>query len=219
MVTLVIIAIAVGAFLPAISQGSNAIDTGGSLAKHLELFGPDVANGQWWRLFTSGFVHYGLMHLLFNMAILYQIGSQLEAIVGRFRFGLLYAIGLAGGALGALVLDPLALTGGASGAVFALMSASVLIYRRRGIDLRQSGLPTLLGVNLLITVLVPGISIGGHLGGLLAGAVAGSILARTLAPSGSGADGRLDERVATAALIIVALWVTLAGIFVAANPL
>ncbi len=182
--------------------GSNA------LAEDLALFGPLVALGEWWRLFTSGFVHYGLMHLLFNMAILYQLGSQLEPALGRFRFGLIYVAGLLGGSLGALALSPLALTGGASGAVFGLMAASLVVLHSHGANLRQSGLPTLLIVNLLITFVVPGISIGGHLGGLVGGGLAGWLImagvgdSRAAVATGSAASLRL----ATLFALIVALF-------------
>lgn len=140
------------------------------------LYGPAVAAGDWWRLVTSGFVHSGLLHAGFNCFLLYQLGELLEPSLGRLRFAALYAVALAGGSFGVLLLDPGALTVGASGAVFGVLGASVLALRRRGISPMQSGLGGLLAVNLLLTFAVPGISIGGHLGGLVVGGAAGGVL-------------------------------------------
>ncbi len=205
LVTLTIIGVAVLAFLPSLANGSGMLDGSNALAEDLALFGPLVAFGEWWRLLTSGFVHYGLMHLLFNMAILYQLGSQLEPALGRFRFGLIYVAGLLGGSLGALALSPLALTGGASGAVFGLMAASLVVLHSRGANLRQSGLPTLLVVNLLITFVVPGISIGGHLGGLVGGGLAGwLIMAGSTESVGSARAGSARLFSAGTVLVLIA---------------
>lgn len=222
VVTTAIIIAAVAAFLPSLTGGSGSLNEGGSLGEYLELFGPLVADGEWWRLFTSGFVHYGLMHLGFNMAILYYLGSQIEPELGSLRFGLLYLTGLVGGALGALVIDPVALTGGASGAVFGLIPPALILLQRRGENLRASGLPALLVVNLITTFVIPGISIGGHLGGLLFGGIAGVILVdgANLTPSIRSASGSsptdILRTVSVGALIAV---VTFAGVYVAANPL
>lgn len=220
LVTIAIIVAAVVAFLPSLGSGSGMLDGGGSLAERLALFGPYVAEGEWWRLFTSGFVHYGLMHLVFNMAILYQLGSQIEPVLGRFRFALVYVAGLLGGSLGALVLDPLALTGGASGAVFGLMAASLVVLHTRGANLRQSGLPTLLVVNLLITFVVPGISIGGHLGGLTGGGLAGALM-MVGAVEGSGSDRTTSsvELVRSATVLVLIGSLLFTCLAVASNPL
>lgn len=155
---------------------------GGELQARLALFGPAVAAGEWYRLLTTGFIHYGLVHLGFNMVLLYQFGTMLEPALGRIRFVALYVGALLVGAFGALVLDPLALTGGASGAVFGLVGAVAVGLRRRGIDIWQSGVGGLLVVNLIVTFVVPGISVGGHVGGLVGGATLGSVMLRS-APS------------------------------------
>jgi membrane associated rhomboid family serine protease len=149
---------------------------GSSLTRDFGLFGPAVANGEVYRLVTSGFLHGGLFHLLFNMYALYILGGLLEPAVGRLRFGLIYFVSLLGGSLGALLLNPNSLTVGASGAIFGLMGAALVIMRSRGISVMESGIGVFLGLNLLITFAVPGISIGGHLGGLAAGAIAGLVL-------------------------------------------
>ena len=144
----------------------------------LVLYKPFLDDGEWWRLITTGFVHFGFLHIAFNMLMLYRFGEMLEPALGRVRFGALYFAALLGGALGALVLSPNAFTGGASGAVFGLMGAVAVGSQRMG--LRDTGVGGLIVVNLLISVAVPGISLGGHIGGLIAGAVVGSALLRTV---------------------------------------
>ncbi|HUF32841.1 MAG TPA: rhomboid family intramembrane serine protease, partial [Acidimicrobiales bacterium] len=135
-----------------------------------------VAAGEWYRIVTSGFLHFGLVHLGFNMFILYMLGQMMEPALGRVRFGVIYVAGLLGGAFGALLLSPDARTAGASGAVFGLMGAAVVGMRHRGVDPMQSGIGGLLVLNVVITFAVPGISIGGHLGGLAGGALAGAAI-------------------------------------------
>jgi membrane associated rhomboid family serine protease len=149
------------------------------LADRLALYGPAVDAGEWWRLVTAGFVHAGLLHLALNMLLLYRLGEVLEAALGRVRFAAVYLVSLLAGSFGALLLSPRVFTVGASGAVYGLLGAIAVGLRQRGVSLRQSGIGTLLVVNLLFTLFVPGISIGGHLGGLAGGALAGSILLRT----------------------------------------
>ncbi len=182
VVTLALIALNVAIFVPTLAGGALLGGGGGDLIDRLAVNGPDVADGEWWRLVTAGFLHFGLIHIGFNMLILYQLGSMLEPSLGRLRFFLLYAAALLGGSFGALLLDPDALTAGASGAVFGLMGAAFLGMRRQGIDPMQSGIGGLLVMNLLLTFIIPGISIGGHLGGLVAGAVAGAALLATDGP-------------------------------------
>ena len=179
VVTLALIAVNVAVFLPSLAGGANLTSGGNPLAAEFALRGPQVAAGEWWRLVTSGFLHYGLVHLGFNMVILYQLGTMLEPALGRVRFAALYTTALLAGSFGALLLQPDALTAGASGAVYGLMGAAVLGMRRRGVNPMQSGLGGLLLINLLLTFAIPNISIGGHLGGLAGGAAAGAVLFAT----------------------------------------
>lgn len=134
-----------------------------------------AATHDWYRLVTSGFLHFGLLHLGMNMFLLYQLGDMLERPLGRIRFGLLYAACLLGGSLGVLVIeaDSRGLHGGASGAVFGLMAAATVGLHRRGVNVFQTGIGTLLVINLILTFTIPGISIGGHLGGAIMGAACG----------------------------------------------
>jgi membrane associated rhomboid family serine protease len=142
----------------------------------LSLFGPAVASGEWYRLVTSGFVHYGLLHIAFNMLLLYRFGMLLEPALGRVRFVALYLASLLAGSFGAVLLSPHGLTAGASGAVFGMVGATAIGLRQRGISVWQTGVGGLLVINLVLTFLVPGISVGGHLGGLAGGATAGWLM-------------------------------------------
>jgi membrane associated rhomboid family serine protease len=156
------------------TQGGVSATGGGGTAFHdLSLYGPAVADGQLWRLVTGGFLHWGLFHLGFNMYALYWLGMMLEPAIGNVRFALLYFASLLAGSFGALVVTPLAETAGASGAVFGLLGAAIVVARARRINLMSSGLLPILLLNLAITLL-PGsnISIGGHIGGLIGGGLA-----------------------------------------------
>lgn len=150
--------------------------TNGRVEFELVLFGPAVEAGEYYRLVTSGFVHFGLLHVGFNMALLYRLGSELEALLGRTLFVLLYFASLLGGSLGALLLSPDAFTGGASGAVFGIMAAAVVANRVSRHPVVDPSVGMLLVVNLLLTFGIPGISIGGHLGGAVTGALVGGVI-------------------------------------------
>jgi membrane associated rhomboid family serine protease len=173
----VLVGINVAVYLAGLlSESRNAVAGRGGFIIDGGLFGPAVANGDWYRIITSGFLHAGLMHLLFNMLALYSLGRVLEPALGRLRFGAVYATSLFAGSFGVLLLSPNQLTVGASGAVFGLMGALVIAQRAMGIDPWSSGLGGIIGINLLITFTIPGISIGGHLGGLIGGLVCGWVL-------------------------------------------
>ncbi|HEY4997307.1 MAG TPA: rhomboid family intramembrane serine protease [Solirubrobacteraceae bacterium] len=132
-----------------------------------------VAHGQWWRIVTGGFLHENLLHIGFNMYVLYVLGMQLEPALGRVRFATIYAVSLLTGSLGALLVSPHSLTVGASGAVFGIMGAFAVEMRSRRIPIMQGGLGGVGGlilINLVISFTLPGISWGGHVGGLIGGA-------------------------------------------------
>jgi membrane associated rhomboid family serine protease len=131
-----------------------------------------VAEGEWWRLLTSGFLHTEIWHLGLNMLALYWLGRMIEPALGHARFLGIYFASLFTGSLGVLILDPDAATRGASGAVYGLLGAAIVMARNRNIDLVQSGLIPILVINLGFTFLSNGkISIGGHVGGLIGGLV------------------------------------------------
>ena len=131
----------------------------------------DLVGDEWWRIFTSGFLHHGIAHIGFNMLFLWLLGNRMEKDLGASRFFFLYFGALVGGACGALLMDPNAVKVGASGAVFGLMGGALVGKRLFGNLARESGLMGLLLLNILISFVVPGISIGGHLGGLAGGAI------------------------------------------------
>jgi membrane associated rhomboid family serine protease len=133
------------------------------------LFGPAVAQDEWWRLITSGFLHTQFAHLALNMLALFWLGRMIEPALGHARFVGIYFASLLTGSLGVMLLDPDALTRGASGAIYGLLGAAIVMARNRQIDLWQSGLLPIMAINLAITFLIPNISIGGHLGGLAGG--------------------------------------------------
>lgn len=173
--TYILIGINVAVFLGSFLSGASPTGRtfgGDSLIQEGAVSRPGVGDGEIWRLLTAGFLHAGLFHLVFNMFALYVLGGLLEPTIGRLRFGLIYIVSLLAGSFGALLLEPTAPTVGASGAIFGLMGAAVIVMRNRGVNPMESGLGMWIGLNLLITFAVPGISIGGHLGGLVGGALA-----------------------------------------------
>ncbi|MDQ3756310.1 MAG: rhomboid family intramembrane serine protease [Actinomycetota bacterium] len=174
----------------------------GSLRSRLVLFGPAVADGDWYRLVTSGFVHFGLIHIAFNMVLLYRFGSVLEGTLGRIRYLGLYLGSLLVGSCGVLLLDPRVFTGGASGAVFGVVGAAALALRREGTGVWESGIGGLLAVNLVLTFVIPGISVGGHLGGLAGGLLLGSGMLRSSPSRRSTIEGTL--------LTVVVSWLAIA---------
>jgi len=169
------VAVALGAFLSGASAtgggiGGSALLADGSVSRFA------VDQGEYWRLVTSGFLHVDLIHLLFNMFALFILGGMLEPAIGRLKFAVIYFVSLLAGSFGALLLEPVAATAGASGAVFGLMGAAVVVMRNRGINPMESGIGLWLGINLLLTFTISGISIGGHLGGLVGGLLAALVL-------------------------------------------
>lgn len=186
LVAKIIIVLNVLVFFWVISGNVGAAGFGSQLSRREVQIGLNkellAITHEWYRLVTAGFLHFGILHIGMNMFLLYQLGNLLEPTLGRMRFTLLYTACLLGGSLGVLVIETNSrgLHGGASGAVFGLMAAAAVGMQRRGINIFQSGIGTLLVINLVLTFTIPGISIGGHLGGAVTGAVLGVIM---LAPS------------------------------------
>jgi membrane associated rhomboid family serine protease len=187
LVTLVLMAINVGVFVYLVARdplaltgreitlghwqlGLNDAGLGDGFAGRLPDGGVYVSpGGQWYRLVTSGFVHFGIIHLAFNMYLLYVLGQMLEPQVGRVKYLLVYLAALLGGSAGSLLLDNGSLAGGASGAVFGLMALAFVGYYLHGANPFSTSIGTLLMLNLFVTFFFPGISIGGHIGGAVAG--------------------------------------------------
>jgi rhomboid protease GluP len=172
--------------------------TGDQLVSWGANYGPRTLAGEPWRLFASLFLHYGAIHLLFNMAVLWQAGLLTERMFGPLEFVVLYlAAGLCGG-VASLVVHPEVRSAGASGAVFGVYGAlGALLWRqRRAIpgpvleQLKRTGL-TFLGYNLVYGFILPNVDVAAHVGGLLGGAAAGALLARPLVIGRPVALGRV----------------------------
>jgi membrane associated rhomboid family serine protease len=130
-----------------------------------------VAHGDWWRLITAAFLHYGPFHLIMNMLALWWFGSLLERRIGSGRYLLLYLVSGLAGSAGALLLDPTTPTVGASGAIFGILGAGLVLEQQRDYVFGGSALGIIV-INLVFTFSIANISIGGHIGGLLGGAAA-----------------------------------------------
>jgi membrane associated rhomboid family serine protease len=170
--TYVLIGLNVIVFLIQIATGSGGFGgTIGGVVEDFALFGPAVADGEWYRLITAGFLHASIIHIGFNMFLLYMLGRLLEPSLGTPRFLALYFASLLAGSFGALFLDPNAFTIGASGAVFGLAGATFIIARGRGMDALAGEIGFLILFNLVLGFLIPRISVGGHIGGLIGGIV------------------------------------------------
>ena len=184
--TYAIIGLCVAAFVAELAGGADlaglgtsSVATDGGLIAYGQTIAGDtlgVAEGQPYRLVTAAFLHAGVLHLALNMFAVYVLGSLLEPAIGTRRFVGIYAVSVLAGSFGALVLDPLELTVGASGGVFGLMAAAFLIARSRGLDELASQIGFFVVLNLVFTFSVDGISVGGHLGGLAGGALAALLI-------------------------------------------
>lgn len=201
--TNVLIAINLIVFVWEIATGGWGTES--LLLREGALYGPLVAQGQWWRIVTSAFLHGGLLHISFNMFALFQVGRFLEMLIGTRRMLTIYTISMIGSGLSVYLFAYDQVTIGASGAIFGIFGALVAIGLRlgeRGRSLVMQTLP-IVGINLLIGFTVPNISNAGHIGGLLSGFVAGFALVRirrpvespvAVADDGEVVDDGPDER-------------------------
>ena len=210
--TAILIAVNVVVYLVEIASGPGGLETsGGEVALHFGLFGPFVAEGEWYRLVTAAFLHAGIFHIGFNMLLLFLLGRMLEPALGTPRFVALYFAALLAGSFGALVLSPDALTVGASGAVFGLFGAAFVLARGRGMTALATELGFLIVLNLAFTFGASNISIGGHIGGLTAGLLSGLLIV-------AGDRGRLGARpreAELAAMVAIAVVSVLGAVAVA----
>jgi membrane associated rhomboid family serine protease len=180
-VTMALIAVNVLVYLAELAAGGSTDGTRNWIYDHGVLIASGqycdgcsligVAHGEWWRLITSAFLHYGPFHLGINMMSLFFAGSILEQVIGRWRYLLLYLVSGVAGAAGALYWTPHGLTVGASGAIFGILGA-LLVLERRGNIATGGQVAGLIVLNLVITFAYrSSISVGGHVGGLIAGLV------------------------------------------------
>ena len=173
--TYALIAINVVVFLIELVNGPGGLSAGNAFTNKFfadfSLFGPSVAEGEWYRLVTGGFLHVTIIHIGFNMFLLLILGRLLEPALGTPRFLALYFASLLAGSFGALVVEPNAFTVGASGAVFGLAGAVFIIARGRGMDALAGEIGFLIVFNLVWSFVGANISVGGHVGGLVGGAI------------------------------------------------
>jgi membrane associated rhomboid family serine protease len=196
-VTRILIAMNVAVYIAQLATGGGVNGTGSPIyekgvliaGRALDSNGNvvGVAEGDWWRLITATFLHYGPFHLLLNMLALYWFGSLLEQRIGSGRFLLLYLVSGLAGSAGALLLDPTVPTVGASGAIFGILGAGLVLEHQRDYVFGGSALGIIV-INLVLTFSISSISIGGHLGGLIGGALA--TLGMTRFGRGHAAYGR-----------------------------
>lgn len=142
-------------------------------------YSPAAGMTEPWRMLTAAFLHAGIVHLGFNMVALWFTGPFLEQALGRIRFLALYLVSAFGGSVAVLLLTPLEQwnrgTVGASGAVFGLFGAVAVVMLR--MKIRNMSIFSVIGINLVITFVVPNISWQGHLGGLATGAAIAAVFA------------------------------------------
>jgi membrane associated rhomboid family serine protease len=173
--TMVLIAINVVVYLIEVAKGSGGIGELGinTIFEMGGLWGPAVQEGDWWRIFTSGFVHVSIFHIGFNMLLLYFIGRLLEPAIGTLRFTVIYFVCLVAGSFCALWFSPDTVSAGASGAIFGILGATFVIARGRNLEAIAGQLGFLIIFNLVFTFADGSISVGAHVGGLVAGVLCG----------------------------------------------
>lgn len=205
--TFTLIALNVAAYLVEIAAGSGGLSgAGGTVINDFALRGYSVAEGEWYRLLSGGFLHAGLIHIGFNMLLLFFLGRLLEPSLGTPRFLALYFASLFAGAFGAILLtDPLVSTVGASGAVFGLFGGAFVLARVRGMSALAGELGFLIVINLAFTFGANNISVGGHLGGLVGGVLCAAIVV-------AGERGLLGPRAARVELAAMVGLATLAAV-------
>lgn len=172
-VTYALIAINVVVFGAVVLQAGSFTDFNGSsiMRKGVLISGGGFEN-EYWRLVTSGFLHWSVVHLAVNMFSLYVIGADLERVFGRARYLAVYLVGLLGGSAAVMALQPgrLVHTAGASGAIYGLLGALLIVILR--LKLPATTVISVIVINVVLSLSIPGISLFGHLGGLVFGAAA-----------------------------------------------
>jgi membrane associated rhomboid family serine protease len=170
---LIVINVVVFALMSSNGGVSVGFGTGGSQSTYFRFALVPLkiaADHEYYRMFTSMFLHYGVTHILFNMLALYYVGPTLERILGPVRFAIVYLIGGLGGSVlsyvGGSVTQQAA---GASGAIFGLFAALFIVIRQQRLDPR--GVISLIAINLVLGFVIPNVDVLGHVGGLIAGAL------------------------------------------------
>jgi membrane associated rhomboid family serine protease len=224
-VTMALIAINVAVFLAELAAGGTIQGTRNWIYTHGALFASGVyfqgsvfpappgagavvnhgvAHGEWWRLISAAFLHYGPFHLAINMYSLFFAGTLLEHVIGRWRFALLYVGSGIAGSAGAILISPDSVTVGASGAIFGILGA-LFVLERRGSIMTGGQVAGLIVLNLIFTFAVSNISVGGHVGGLIGGVVLMWLLVHTRRSA-------LQSIGATAAVVVASVVVAYAKV-------
>jgi membrane associated rhomboid family serine protease len=213
IVTMTLIGINVVVYLAklALAGGVSLAESSGgagSLAAHIGLIGRalyggqviGVSTGEYYRLLTAMFLHFSLLHIALNMYALYLLGPPLETLLGKWRYLALYFVGgLGGSALAYLLSSPGQLEGGASGAIFGLFAAFYIIGRQRRIN--TTPILIIIGLNLVLSFVIPGIGYLAHIGGL----VTGGLIALAYAYAPRGRPWRLATQIAGPAVLLAAV--------------
>jgi rhomboid protease GluP len=225
-VTPLIVALNVLIFIVMVASGLSPVSPKPQEMLHWGAnYGPLTISGEWWRLLTCVFLHYGVFHLAFNMLFFVGAGMVVERMVGNVGFSLLYLVAGLVGSLASLLWNPAVVGAGASGAIFGVYGAQiVLLLRNRDsippgalIQLRNSGL-AFVGYNLVFGMMHEGTDSAAHIGGLVGGIICGAVLSQPLTREGLGR--RLPANFAVAGLGIVLVMGGMAGLHAvfSANP-
>jgi membrane associated rhomboid family serine protease len=199
VVTMSIIGVCVGLYLLV-----GVLDLAGGLARWgMQPFAIAVGE-EWFRLVSAIFLHAGLLHLGFNMYVLYLLGPSLERLLGHARFLTLFLLSGLGGSVASYAFSPIrTLSVGASGAIFGLMAAWIVVSRRLNADASQ--VLVLLAINVALGFFLPGVDWRAHLGGAATGAVVALALTHGHRQPGSVRVGPQVLGVAAVVLVLIAL--------------
>jgi membrane associated rhomboid family serine protease len=207
--TRVLIAVNVVAFILTAVNGAGVLTGNGTSTAYdrFALRPADVASGEWYRLVTSMFLHFGFLHIAFNMWALLVIGTPLEQMLGRLRYVTLYFLSGIGGGLLSMALGPIDETAaGASGAVFGLFGAFYVITRRRGLE--TGPIVGLIAINLVFSFTFSGIDWRGHVGGLIVGSAVAFAYAAVQ-------PGPRRDQMQAVGCVVIALLLTASGLVAA----
>ncbi|MGH3264990.1 MAG: rhomboid family intramembrane serine protease [Trebonia sp.] len=215
IVTQVLFAINIAVFLAEVATGTPLGGIGssgiGTVYSKGALYGPLIVGPyghEYYRLLTSGFIHDGFFHILFNMWFLYIMGMLLEPAIGRLNFAVVYFATLLAGSFGALLFSPNIPTAGASGACFGILGALMVVAYFRGMRVWRSGLGLTVVINVVFDLTVPGISLGGHIGGFVAGGICGWLIVAL-------GERRNKQTLAVAGCVLVAVLSVVGALVVA----